>query len=274
MAAVDCISMSSMGSMASRHHPHHPHNSSTPRDRRSSMGSSVGSNNPYARFMTSSPSYYSRRSTSESLPPAWRSDLPQQHPAEPRRKRDSHSSHRRSFHHEPSHYKRNSLIVKPDLIDQLDNVTAYSYHHEGPYDAARPERNRVSSLSPLEAVKESNEEALRATPRDKIVDCLHSHRPLDGTAFFAPGTTDRNGQVYDYEEGSNMMNEYGNFMRLPGKVSSYGPKTSRAELTLMQKFTEEDFKNDPFYSRPISNPFTELRRRFSLRRQKKRRSTA
>ena len=75
-----------------------------------------------------------------------------------------------------------SQRVIPDTIDELDDVTAYSYHHEGPYDAVCPERNRVSQHSPLEAVRESNEEALRATPRDKIVDCLNSHRPLDGTA--------------------------------------------------------------------------------------------
>lgn len=189
------------------------------------MGSTVGSNNPYARFMNPSPSsssYHTRRSASESLPPAWRTDPLEQRPAEPKRRRDSYNSQRRSFYHEPSFQTRrhhSTQIVNPDLIDQLDNVTAYSYHHEGPYDAVRPERNRAGSLSPLEAVKESNEEALRATPRDKIVDCLHSHHPLDGTAFFAPGTTDRNGQVYDYEEGTNMMNDFGNFMRLPGTVS-------------------------------------------------------
>jgi hypothetical protein len=109
--------------------------------------------------------------------------------------------------------------VQPDIIDQLDNVTAFSYHHEGPYDAARPERNRLSQYSPLEAVKESNAEALRATPQHKIADALNSHRPLDGVAFYPPGTTDRNGQEYSYEEGSNMMNDFaGNFMRLPGTV--------------------------------------------------------
>ncbi|KAJ6172158.1 hypothetical protein N7470_001225 [Penicillium chermesinum] len=237
------------------------------------MGSVVGSNNPYARYMTSPSSYYSRRAESDSLPPAWRSDFSEQVSSDSTRRRDSHSSHRHSFHsgytHKPhSHSSRRSYappLVRPDIIDQLDDATGFSYHHEGPYDAARPERNRVSNLSPLDAVKESNEEALRATPRDKIVDCLHSHRPLDGTAFFPPGTTDRDGQVYNYEEGTNMMNEYGNFMRLPG---------TSMRLTLVKKFTDEDFKNDPFYNRPISNPFTELRRKFSLRRNKKRRSTA
>lgn len=166
--------------------------------------------------------------------------------------------------------------MNPDIIDQLDDVTAYSYHHEGPYDAVCPERNRVSQHSPLEAVKESNEEALRATPHDKIIDCLNSHRPLDGTAFFPPGTTDRNGQTYEYEEGSNMMNDFGNFMRLPGKVSilTYPINETKTCIDLAQKFTDDDFKNDPFYTRPISNPFTQLRKKLSLRRNKKRRTTA
>lgn len=47
-----------------------------------------------------------------------------------------------------------------------------------------------------------------------------------------------------------------------------------SDLTIFQKFTDEDFKNDPFYTRPISNPFTQLRKKLSLRRNKQRRSTA
>lgn len=165
------------------------------------------------------------------------------------------------------------MLVNPDIIDELDDITVYSYHHEGPYDAARPERNRVTQLSPLEAVKESNEEALRATPRDKIIDSIQCHRPLDGTAFFPPGTTDPNGQSYEYEEGSNMMNEYGNFLRLPGKVSFFFSLSAKTQsLTVLQKFTDEDFKNDPFYTQPISNPFTQLKKKLSLRRKKNRRS--
>ncbi|KAJ5802130.1 uncharacterized protein N7503_004580 [Penicillium pulvis] len=265
--AVDCISMASL------HHPHHPYNQSSNSNisRSKSVGSSSGtrgrssssSNNPYARFMSPAPSVYSQASdySSTSVPSVWWTGYPEHHPVEPKRRRDSTSSinsistigvPRRS---RSGRYSRNSTLVNPDIIDELDDITVYSYHHEGPYDAARPERNRVTQLSPLEAVKESNEEALRATPRDKIIDSIQGHRPLDGTAFFPPGTTDPNGQSYEYEEGSNMMNEYGNFLRLPGK-----------------KFTDEDFKNDPFYTQPISNPFTQLKKKLSLRRKKNRRS--
>lgn len=219
MAAVDCLPM------ASRHHPHHPYNQS------SSRRTSFSSNNPYARFMSPASSVYtsSRRSFSESVSsgltsPFWWSGATEHFPVEPKQRRDS-SVPRRSRSHRI--YPRNSQLVNPDIIDQLDNVGFYSYHHEGPYDAVRPERNLVSQHSPLEAVKESNEEAIRATPPEKIIDSLNSHRPLDGTAFFPPGTVDRNGQTYDYEEGSNMMNDYGNFMRLPGMVSSTVPRAGQ-----------------------------------------------
>ncbi|EKV19868.1 Pal1 cell morphology [Penicillium digitatum] len=213
----------------------------------------MASNNPYARYISPAPSAYSQRSRSESMnsaPSIWYSGTPEHYPVEPRRKREHSAPHRR---HTNKHH-RHSLLVQPDIIDRLDNVTNFSYHHEGPYDAARPERNRFAKSSPLDAVKESNAEALRATPHHKIADALNRHRPLDGVAFYPPGTTDRNGQEYSYEEGSNMMNDSsGNFMRLPGT-----------------KFTDEDFKNDPFYNRPPVNPFSELRKKISLRLKKRR----
>lgn len=144
--------------------------------------------------------------------------------------------------------------VYPDIIDQLDNVGSVQYHHEGPYDAVYPERNRCSLGSPIEALKESNEETLRATPMYKIVDSIRHHRPLDGVAYYPPGTTDPEGHTYQYTEGDNMMAEIeGNFVRAPGMVSekknlSYGPALPDQWLTFpLQKFTDEDFKNDPFY---------------------------
>ncbi|KAJ5157827.1 uncharacterized protein N7482_008927 [Penicillium canariense] len=275
MAAVDSMSM------ASRHHPHHPYNCQHGWDRRASY-STLGSNNPYARYMSPTSSVYchSKRSLSESLPTVptvsmeslWWSGTPEHQPGYPALQQDSSVPRRRRSRQ----YSRSSQLVNPDIIDKLDDVTSYSYHHEGPYDAVYPERNQVSQQSPLEAVRESNEEALRATPRDKIIDSLHSHRPLDGTAFFPPGTTDREGQTYQYEEGSNMMNEYGNFMRLPGQVYEDYSRPILEDLPsdlTRQKFTDEDFKDDPFYNRPISNPFTELKKKLSLRRGKKRRGT-
>lgn len=155
-------------------------------------------------------------------------------------------------HHHHHHHRMSR--VYPDIIDQLDNVGSVQYHHEGPYDAVYPERNRCSLGSPIEALKESNEETLRATPMYKIVDSIRHHRPLDGVAYYPPGTTDPEGHTYQYTEGDNMMAEIeGNFVRAPGMVSekknlSYGPALPDQWLTFpLQKFTDEDFKNDPFY---------------------------
>lgn len=70
--------------------------------------------------------------------------------------------------------------------------------------------------SPVAAVRESNIAALKATPREMIHDSLRAHRPLDGVALVPPGVSDRNGQVYDYEE-KNLIIE-GDYKRWPGIV--------------------------------------------------------
>ena len=57
----------------------------------------------------------------------------------------------------------------------------------------------------MAALAESNAETLKATPREKILDSLRGHRPLDGVATYPPGATDPNGHVYNYEQGENMM---------------------------------------------------------------------
>jgi len=69
-----------------------------------------------------------------------------------------------------------------DLIDRLDVGPGHRYHHEGPYDAALIARNSSWETSPLAAVSDTTEEALKATPRESVLDAIESHRPLDGTA--------------------------------------------------------------------------------------------
>ncbi|KAI4706317.1 hypothetical protein J4E89_009051 [Alternaria sp. Ai002NY15] len=104
-----------------------------------------------------------------------------------------------------------------DVIDRLDKAPFGRYHHEGPYDAASLARNRVEKYSPLAAVKDSNEEALRATPRENIVDSVQRHRPLEGVAIVPPGMADRFGRVLNYEEGADLMREPGaDYRRWPG----------------------------------------------------------
>ncbi|KAJ5475288.1 hypothetical protein N7539_008354 [Penicillium diatomitis] len=261
-------------SMASRYHPHHPLNRQSGRDRRSTF-SSMDSRNPYASYMAEAPpaysSHYHHRSrpgntTLARLDPTRKTpgglDLPtttRRHiQVCPGKRSPGRESQRDGSRRDNSSGRRPRRLqyVQPDIIDRLDDASFGAYHHEGPFDAASPQRNRVSKNSPIEAVKDSIEETLRATPRDKIIDTIESHRPLDGVAYFPPGTTDREGQTYQYEEGSNMMDEYGLFMRTPGK-----------------KFTDEDFKNDPFYNQPHPNYLSNLKRKISLKRWKERRGT-
>ena len=82
---------------------------------------------------------------------------------------------------------RKKNYVGPDVIDSLDNIGPGAYHHEGPYDATLLARNTSSNFSPVEAVRVSNEEALKATPKEKIQDSIEKHRPLDGVAMVPPG---------------------------------------------------------------------------------------
>lgn len=107
-----------------------------------------------------------------------------------------------------------------DVIDRLDKSGVSQYHHEGPYDAASIARNKNVKYSPIAAVKDSNEEALRATPHENIVDAVTRHRPLEGVANIPPGMTDRFGRVLNYEEGADLQREAGgDYRRWPGVVS-------------------------------------------------------
>ncbi|KAF6233488.1 hypothetical protein HO173_008420 [Letharia columbiana] len=113
---------------------------------------------------------------------------------------------------------RKKHIVGSDTIDRMDTVGGF--HHDGPYEATLLARNISSVNSPVEAVSTTNEEALRATPREMIRDSVEKHRPLDGVAMVPPGKEDRYGNVYDYEEGTDMMIENspegGAYKRWPG----------------------------------------------------------
>lgn len=112
-----------------------------------------------------------------------------------------------------------------DTIDLLDHsYFGPKLHHEGPYDAALAGRNAYKKYSPLEAVRDSNAQALRATPQAYINDSLTKHRPLQGTAIVPPGFADYQGNIMDYEEGADLMREPdaagGAYRRYEGVVSS------------------------------------------------------
>ncbi|KAI1406906.1 hypothetical protein F5Y13DRAFT_144039 [Hypoxylon sp. FL1857] len=103
---------------------------------------------------------------------------------------------------------RKKNFTGPDLVDALDDTGfGGSYHHDGPYDATLASRNRDKRYAPVEAVKYGNQEALKATPRENIVDSLERHVPLQGTASIPPGQRDLSGRVMEYEEGADLMRE-------------------------------------------------------------------
>ena len=105
------------------------------------------------------------------------------------------------------------------VIDRLDMASFGRYHHEGPFDAASLARNQDVRYSPLAAVKDSNEEALKATPRENVEDAVRRHRPLEGVANIPPGMADRFGRVLNYEEGADLQREPGgDYRRWPGVV--------------------------------------------------------
>lgn len=107
-----------------------------------------------------------------------------------------------------SPHLRKKHIPGADTIDSLDH-TAFggAYHHEGPYDATLMARNRSYKNSPVAAVAGTNEEALKATPRENIQDSLDRHIPLSGTAVIPPGMPGPDGRIMDYEEGADLMRE-------------------------------------------------------------------
>lgn len=110
-----------------------------------------------------------------------------------------------------------------DTVDRLDVSPTMPYHHEGPYDAASLARNNSFGSSPLAALADSNREALKATPAEKIKDALDRHMPIEGVASVPPGERDSLGRVYNYEEGTDMMRDPnapgGPYKQWPGVVS-------------------------------------------------------
>ncbi|KAK8072384.1 hypothetical protein PG996_005732 [Apiospora saccharicola] len=115
-------------------------------------------------------------------------------------KRETKVAHR-------SHHLRKTTLPRNDPIDTLDNILGHSYHHEGPFDATLASRNANKKYAPLEAVKGTNEEALKATPRELVQDSLIKHVPLHGTANIPPGMSDMSGRRMSYEEGTDLQRE-------------------------------------------------------------------
>ncbi|KAK3336777.1 hypothetical protein B0T19DRAFT_410536 [Cercophora scortea] len=96
-----------------------------------------------------------------------------------------------------------------DTIDSLDHSgpASVTYHHGGPFDPTMETYNKNKKYSPLEAVKDTNMEALRATPAEYVQDSLVKHVPLQGTAVVPPGCQDMSGRTMNYEEGADIMRD-------------------------------------------------------------------
>ena len=182
--------------------------SSRRRDRASSHG-----NPPSYQEAVSPPGEQQRRRRGSSLKERYPGDKSHQ-PLDVIR-RDSKKAYR-----SPHLHKRS--LPGADMIDRLDPaIGGRAYHHEGPYDAALLSRNRDPKNAPLKALETSNEEALKATPRENIRDAVERHKPLDGVAIVPPGEADRFGRRYNYKEGDDLMHEPSSgdagYKRWPGK---------------------------------------------------------
>ena len=94
----------------------------------------------------------------------------------------------------------------PDTIDALDTIGG-GYHHDGPYEATLASRNVNPKYAPVNAVRDSNMEAIRATPREYVEDSLNHHVPLQGTSIIPNGSEDFSGNVMNYNEGADLMRE-------------------------------------------------------------------
>ncbi|KUI70431.1 hypothetical protein VM1G_05879 [Cytospora mali] len=108
-----------------------------------------------------------------------------------------------------------------DTIDQLDTTSfGGPYHHGGPYDATLRSFNVNKHYSPVAAVKEGNKAAWEATPREAQLDALLKGRPLDGVASVPPGERALNGEIMEYEYGTDMFRDPdaggGAYNRWPG----------------------------------------------------------
>jgi hypothetical protein len=93
-----------------------------------------------------------------------------------------------------------------------------AFHHEGPFDATLASR-QVPGYSPIEAVRESNMAALKATPRANIIDSLEHHYPLQGTAIIPPGMKISKNEEMPWYEQYDIETRDGDYKRWPGMVT-------------------------------------------------------
>ncbi|KAK4202510.1 hypothetical protein QBC40DRAFT_294776 [Triangularia verruculosa] len=146
------------------------------------------------------------------------------------------SDHRAANRHARSRPASSHNRPYADPIDQLDQSSPFAtYHHSGPYDPTLIPYNTNKKYSPLEAVKSSNNEAIKATPVEFVKDSLEKHVPLQGTAVVPPGERDflTGRRMGEYEEGADLMREPsaggGAYKRWPGVEYREGDLKGKGE---------------------------------------------
>jgi hypothetical protein len=197
-----------------------PSITTTPSNRRSFDGRLSSSTNPFADFATEMDPNTVPRSSNTPLShnPYHRGHSHSRSHSNPHSRSHSRdpssrlsSSKNRDSLHPPtssSYHRRRRGASVTDTIDALGASSPFGpFHVDGPYEATLRSRNLNPKYSPVEAVRNSNMEALRATPQEYIQDSLTKHVPLQGTAMIPPGERDMRGNVMDYEEGSDMMRD-------------------------------------------------------------------
>lgn len=136
----------------------------------------------------------------------------------------SHDSGLRRTKSDRAHRRPKPKKYVADTIDRLDTTPfGGPYHHGGPYDATMKSFNLNSKFSPVAATFGGNRAAWKATPREAKLDALLKGRPLDGTATVPPGERALNGEIMDYEYGTDMLRDPhaggGAYRQWPGVVS-------------------------------------------------------
>jgi hypothetical protein len=127
-------------------------------------------------------------------------------------------------------------------------------HMPGADDATLLARNMDYKYSPIEAVRGTNEEALKATPREYVKDSLEKHVPLQGTAIIPPGMAGLDGRTMEYEEGADLMREPdapgGPYRRWEHVVCCLSLPVAQHPLTSIQKYLPDDYKGkgEPSFS--------------------------
>ncbi|KAL1993580.1 hypothetical protein VTN49DRAFT_2249 [Thermomyces lanuginosus] len=98
-------------------------------------------------------------------------EKPKLTPEEERRRREARR------HHDSKHRSKRQTSYRLDVIDKLDVTSIYVFHHDGPFDACNPHRNRKPRTAPLHAfAKDSKNMAVGGSgPNNSELDLALFH---------------------------------------------------------------------------------------------------